>query len=288
MAFCELSNRAVVRISGEEAHHFLQGLVTNDMAAVDEQGAGFGALLTPQGKILFDFLIARDSDGYLFDTPKATVADLVKRFSFYKLRAKVEVANLSDSHMVVAFWDAETAPDVAGTVFADPRHAGLGYRAIVERAGFAPAGDTADVDAYTAHRVAIGVPEAGVDFDYGEVFPHDVDMDFLAGLSFAKGCFVGQEVVSRMQHRGTARRRVVKASAQADLPAPGTAITAGEKTIGSLGSVAGTDGLALVRIDRAKTAMDAGTPLLSGDAELTLSIPDWAGFGWPGADAESA
>ncbi|MCW2309990.1 CAF17-like 4Fe-4S cluster assembly/insertion protein YgfZ [Rhodobium gokarnense] len=288
MAFCELSNRAVVRISGEEAHHFLQGLVTNDMGVVDADGAGFGALLTPQGKILFDFLIARDGDGYLFDTPKATVADLVKRLTFYKLRAKVEVANLSDSHMVVAFWGVDGAPDVVGTVFSDPRHSGLGYRAIVERDGSAPNGDAADIDAYTAHRVAVGVPEAGVDFDYGEVFPHDVDMDFLSGLSFAKGCFVGQEVVSRMQHRGTARRRVVRARAEAALPAPGTAITAGEKAIGSLGSVAGNDGLALVRLDRAKSAMDAGTPLLAGTAELTLAIPDWAGFSWPGADAESA
>jgi len=290
MKLCEMTNRGAIRVSGADAHGFLQGLVTVDMDEVDAGGAGFGALLTPQGKILFDFLIARDGDGYVIDTPSAVRADLAKRLGFYKLRAKVEIADLAASHMVIALWDGDTAPDIAGTVFKDPRHDRLGWRAVVARDGFTPPPGAEDTDqaAFDAHRLAIGIPEAGADFDYGDVFPHDVDMDQLRGVSFHKGCFVGQEVVSRMQHRATARRRIVKVSADQPLPPAGTEITADGKTVGALGSSVASSGLALIRLDRAKTAIDAGTPVLAGDVELRIAIPDWAGFDWPDTTTETA
>ncbi|MEZ5841772.1 MAG: hypothetical protein R3D02_15565 [Hyphomicrobiales bacterium] len=125
------------------------------------------------------------------------------------------------------------------------------------------------------------MPEARRDFDYGDVFPHDVDMDCLNGLDFKKGCYVGQEVVSRMQHRGTARRQVVLAEGAAALPTAGTEIIASGKPVGSLGSSAGTKGLALVRLDRAKAAIDAGEAMIADGVEVRLSLPAFATFTWP-------
>ena len=283
MNYCELSNRGVVGIGGADAHDFLQGLVTADMDAVETSGAEYGALLTPQGKVLFDFLIVRGPDGYLLDLPKAHRADLVKRLTFYKLRAKVDVSDMTETHVVAAVWDGADAAESGGVSFQDPRHEDLGIRIIGERTSVAPpsGAHTVEPTHYHAHRIAIGVPEASLDFDYGEVFPHDVDMDSLNGVSFGKGCYVGQEVVSRMQHRGTARRRIVKADADGALPAAGTEITANGKTVGTLGSSADTAGLALIRLDRAKGAIDAGTPIEVSGVALRLSIPDWASFGWP-------
>lgn len=283
MNYCELTDRGVIGVSGDDARHFLQGLITADMDAVAEDTAKFGALLTPQGKILFDFFVVRRGDGYFIDTPKSHCADLAKRLGFYKLRAKVEVADLTTSHRVVALWGAATEPAFDGCLFRDPRLAGMGYRAIVSRDGFAAPADwlPADRADYLAHRIGLAVPEAGADYDYGDVFPHDVDMDALNGVDFDKGCYVGQEVVSRMQHRATARRRILAASTGGRFPAAGTEITAAGKVVGVVGSGSKNRGLALIRLDRAKGAIEAGTPIVAGDTELTLAIPDWATFDWP-------
>jgi folate-binding protein YgfZ len=143
-----------------------------------------------------------------------------------------------------------------------------------------------DAPAYHAHRVALGVPEGGVDFTFGDTFPHDADMDQLGGVDFAKGCYIGQEVVSRMEHRGTARRRIVAATSSGPLPPPGAAITANGKPIGQLASVAGRRGLAQIRIDRAKAAIDAGVAILAADVPLTLTLPVWARFTWATGPAE--
>jgi folate-binding protein YgfZ len=287
----ELADRGVVRVHGPDAVPFLQGLVTSDVAHLEQGGAGYAALLTPQGKILFDFLLVRTAEGFVLDAPKAEVEGLAKRLAFYRLRAKVAIADETHAETVVAFWGAASPPIVAGAVFRDPRLPALGFRAIVPRGQVAGAvsgfGLTrTDAAAYHAHRVALGVPEGGRDFAFGEAFPHDADMDALKGVDFGKGCYVGQEVVSRMQHRGTARRRIVRVSAAAPLPPPGTTITAAERPVGSLGSVAGRDGLALVRLDRVKAAVDAGTPLVADGVEIVAVIPEWAPFGWPEGPAE--
>ncbi|OYW35036.1 MAG: hypothetical protein B7Z45_07155 [Azorhizobium sp. 12-66-6] len=145
-------------------------------------------------------------------------------------------------------------------------------------------GDEVDAarDAYDAHRIALGIPQGGADFIYGDVFPHEVDMDQLGGVDFKKGCYVGQEVVSRMQHRGTARTRVVLAGFE-NAPEPGSEIRAGEKTIGRIGSATGGTGIALVRLDRAGDARAAGLPLVASGVEISLRRPDWAVFDMVGA-----
>jgi tRNA-modifying protein YgfZ len=279
----ELPRRGVVSVVGPDAQKFLDNLITSNVGGLDRGSTVFAGLLTPQGKLLFDFLIFPDGDRYLFDVARSEVANLLKRLGLYRLRAKVEFADLSDERIVVAAWGSDVPPILDGVVAADPRLPALGFRGVVPPgADMAPDFDEASEAAYDAHRIGLGIPEGGIDFAYGDVFPHDADMDQLAGVDFDKGCFVGQEVVSRMKHRGTARRRVVVAHG-ADLPPAGAAITAGGHAIGSMGSSAGGTGLALVRLDRAKAAMDGGVPILADASPVTLSLQAWAKFDWPGS-----
>jgi folate-binding protein YgfZ len=152
---------------------------------------------------------------------------------------------------------------------ADPRAAGLGARRIVPRAE-APREDEAARAAYEARRIALGVPEGGLDFAYGDAFPHDANMDLVNGVDFAKGCYVGQEVVSRMKHRGETRKRVVRVALEGAAPAPGAAILDGELPVGVLGGAAGGQGLALVRLDRVADAAAAGRPLAAAGVRVAV------------------
>ncbi len=280
-----LARRGVVAVGGPDAEKFLNDLVTADISRAGPGQAAFAALLTPQGKILFDFIVFRDGDRFLLDLPRGMSADFVKRIGFYKLRAKVTVEDVSADTQVLAVWGPEGVHHIDGVAAPDPRLAALGWR-VIAPAGQPPVlhGFAAATEAdYDAHRIPLGIPEGGIDFPFGDSFPHDADMDQLAGVDFGKGCYIGQEVVSRMEHRGTARRRFLITRGNGALPAAGTDVTAGGKALGLLGASAGDTALALLRLDRAKAAMDAGTPITAGDATLTLSLPGWATFGWPAA-----
>jgi folate-binding protein YgfZ len=265
-----LPDRSVLEVAGEDAASFLHGLVTNDVERLAVGEARYAALLTPQGKILFDFFIYRAAEAFFIDCPSASAADLAKRLGFYRLRAKVAIADLSAEKSVAACWDGE--PDAAeGFVFLDPRDARLGFRAIQSRdAATALAARSAD---YEARRIALGVPKGGVDFPYGDAFPHDANMDLLQGVDFEKGCYVGQEVVSRMRHRGGVRKRIVKVRLAQPGPLPGASILAGEATIGALGSTAAGEGLALIRIDRLADAKKEGRPLTANGVRLDAEAP---------------
>jgi folate-binding protein YgfZ len=287
-----LDGRALVHVTGADARHFLDRLVTADVDRIaDGDGAGYGALLTPQGKILADFLIVRLDDGFLLDGPAEAAGDLVKRLTLYKLRADVRIEDVSDRLAVVAVWGVDAAPAMPGHTVRDPRHPDLGFRAYVPKVavGAAEGFGGAVIEtaaAHAAHRAALGIPEGAADFALGEMFPHDVAMDQLSGVAFDKGCYVGQEVVSRMEHRATARRRPVLVSAEAPLPSTGAEITAGGKPLGSLGTVAGNEGLAIVRLDRAKDAADGGVPILAGGVPVRLTLPAWAHYDWPAGKAD--
>ena len=280
-----LARRGVVAVGGPDAEKFLNDLVTADISRAGPGQAVFAGLLTPQGKILFDFIVFRDGDRFLFDLPRGLAADFVKRLGFYKLRARVTVDDVSAEAQVLVVWGPEGVHHIDGVAAPDPRLAALGWRVIAPAdqppvlSGFAAATE-AD---YDTHRIPLGIPEGGIDFAFGDAFPHDTDMDQLAGVDFGKGCYIGQEVVSRMEHRGTARRRFVIARATGALPAAGTEVTAGGKALGLLGASAGDSALALLRLDRVKEAVDTGTPIMTGGATLSLSIPGWATFGWPAA-----
>jgi folate-binding protein YgfZ len=277
-----LTDRGVVKVGGDDARGFLNGLVTTDVDRLQPGLGRFGALLTPQGKIIADFLMteatAGQGGGFLFDVPKTLAQALADRLGFYKLRAKVIVENLSDGLGVLAVWDGEPAmkPDLT---FADPRDARMGWRILVpadlaEKAAKAIGAEMVDAGAYEAHRIACGVPRGGLDFAYGDAFPHETNMDRLHGIDFDKGCYIGQEVVSRMEHRGTARTRTVRVIVDQSVPDPGTSVVAGDKTIGTMGSAANGRGLALLRIDRASDALDAGLSFAVGGIPIALIAPD--------------
>ena len=276
-----LPDRGVVKVSGEDARNFLNGLVTTDVTELEPAQGRFGALLTPQGKIVVDFLITEapggHGGGFLFDCPRALAKTLTDKLAFYKLRAKVAVENLSDSLGVIAAWDGDPAvtPDLA---FADPRDHALGLRVLAPQELAAKVAaligaDLVDASAYEAHRIACGAPRGGLDFTYGDAFPHETNMDRLHGVDFDKGCYVGQEVVSRMQHRGSARTRTVKILLDGPSPEPGATILAGDKAVGTMGSTAGEMGLALIRTDRVADALSAGLALTAGGLGIRLAEP---------------
>ncbi|CUT11152.1 Folatedependent protein for FeS cluster synthesisrepair in oxidative stress [Bradyrhizobium sp.] len=272
----------MIKVAGEDARNFLNGLVTTDVDKLKPGLGRFGALLTPQGKIIVDFLIteapAGHGGGFLIDCPKPLADGLATKLKFYKLRAKVTVENLSEDLGVLAAWDGKPAaqPDLA---FADPRNEDLGYRILIpedlkQKLSDLIGAELVDAAAFEAHRIALGVPRGGLDFTYSDAFPHETNMDRLSGVDFDKGCYVGQEVVSRMQHRGTARTRSVKVLLEDSSPEPGVSVMAGDKPVGTMGSSAQGKGIALVRIDRVADALDAGQTLTAGGLAVRLAEPD--------------
>jgi folate-binding protein YgfZ len=273
-----LPTRSLIRISGKDAQDFLHSLITTDIEGLPEKEARPGALLTPQGKILFDFIIWRDGEGFVVETDTAQRDALMKRLMMYKLRAAVDLAALPEDGVTV-FWDDEA--DQGAVVDSAFAKAGI---ALSRKPG-----QHADdrMDAYQALRITAGLVVSGNDYALQDAFPHDILLDKNGGLSFRKGCYVGQEVVSRMQHRGTARRRVAHVTAEAALPAAGTEVTANGKPVGTLGSVSDRQALAIVRIDRVGDAVANGVPLLAGDVPVTIELPAWTGLTFP-AEAEGA
>ena len=288
-----LEDRGVVSVAGAEAEKLLGDLITNDIALLKDAPALYAALLAPQGKILFDFLMVKAGDGFLLETARERAAELVKRLSMYKLRAAVEIRDVSADFVVAALWGGASAPagEMPGAiVFADPRLPALGLRMLAEArkasdALAATGGTAAPAEAYHAHRVGLGVPEGGRDFAFGDTFPHEALLDQLRGVSFTKGCFVGQEVVSRMQHRASVRKRVVAVTADQDLPAGPLPVLAGAVEIGRLGSVDGPRGLALVRIDRVAEARRDGVSITAAGVALRVAPPPFATFGIEGPHA---
>ncbi|MCY0095782.1 YgfZ/GcvT domain-containing protein [Hoeflea ulvae] len=280
-----LADRILVRVDGADAGHFLQNLITANIDALPDGQARPAALLTPQGKILFDFLISKSGEtGFNCDIRTEIADDFVRRLTLYKLRAAVTLEKSADTP-VIAGWDGNAPVGaLADTRF--PEAAGVwrlyGSGAVLD----------AERPDWETMRISHGIAESGADFALSDIFPHDAMMDKNDGVDFRKGCYVGQEVVSRMHHRGTARRRVAIVTAETDLPqAPadgdGINILAGEKTVGSLGSTAGKTGLAMVRTDRVADALADNIPLTAGGTPVTLELPAWSGlsFASPAPDA---
>lgn len=275
-----LPDRKCLQVSGDDRVNFLQGLATNDIIGLKENEGVFAGLLTPQGKVLFDFFVVNTGDVFLLDCAADSADGLLKRLTFYKLRAKVGIEDVSATWRVAAAWgkDALSLADTIGALsYRDPRLPDLGWRIFVgeldEQASF-----KASATAYHAMRISLAVPEGGKDYAFGEVFPHEACFDLLHGVDFKKGCYVGQEVVSRMHHRGTARTRVLCVSGESDLPASKVEITADGFAVGRLGSVAGTRGIALARLDRVSEALAKRQQLLAGAVPIKLSVPGWASY----------
>jgi tRNA-modifying protein YgfZ len=260
---CHLSERAVLSVSGPDAESLLQSLVTNDVGATGDMA--YGALLSPQGKIMFDFFILKDAGRYLIDCAASQCDELLKRLGFYRLRAKVALAKEEALKVAVS-------PDEG---IADPRWPGLGFRSI---AADAPVASSA---AYHRHRIINGIADTDQDLSSGDFFPHEANFDQLNGVSFTKGCYVGQEIVSRMEHRGTARSRILPVDFEGAAPAKETSIEAGGKSVGSLLSSAGANALAIIRLDKLQDALSAGEALAAGGRPLQVKSPPWARFHVP-------
>jgi hypothetical protein len=284
-----LPDRGVVKVAGADSRGFLNGLLTTDVTKVTPLQARFGALLTPQGKIVVDCIVAEapaeDGGGFFLDCPRALAGELVQKLNFYKLRAKMICEDLSEVLGVMGLWNGSGATEY-GLLYADPRLPALGQRLMLpphlaKEAAADLGAEFLEAAAYDAHRIALGVPRGGLDFIYGDAFPHETDMDQLAGVDFDKGCYVGQEVVSRMEHRGTARNRIVPIAAEGFAPDGGVPVMAGDRQVGVTGSHAGNRGLAMLRLDRVADARAAGLALSAGGVPIEPRKPDWARFSWP-------
>lgn len=274
MPTVHLDDRALIRLTGEEAEHFLHGLVTSDIAGLPQGVARPGALLAPQGKVLFDFLVFRIAGGFALDCRTAAAEDLVKRLKLFRLRAKVEISE-PDPQLVSVAWEndsgASSDDSIADGRFSTP---------VTRRYGAAAAAANAPRGAFDALRIENGVAELGLDYAAQDAFPHDINFDQTGGVSFRKGCYVGQEVVSRMQHRGTARKRVLVIAGSAPLE-PGADLVAGGRVAGRLGTAIGHRALAIARLDRVKEAVEAGQPLVAGGIAVTATLPPDVSYAWP-------
>lgn len=268
-----LDDRAIIAISGPEARDFLQGLVTNDVADGLAPGVGlYTALLSPQGKILFDFLVTEGDGALLLDCARSSRDALLRKLKMYKLRAKVEIEARDQLAVYSNLKGHPANRDVSyadrAITFADPRMTELGLRSIGAIAEM-PA-RLAGVDAYHQMRLALGVPE-GSDFGSEKIFALDAGLEELHGVSFTKGCYIGQELTSRMKHRATARKRILVAAAQSDLPQSGS-LTRGGGEIGEILSSYGPRAFALVRLDRLEETQGE---IAAGEIPVELSRPKW-------------
>lgn len=256
-----LPHRAVISVAGLDADIFLNGLLTNATLGLTPGERGYAALLTPQGKVIADMVLARGPEGFLLDVDAGAAPMLEKKLTLFRLRARVAI----DARPDLAVFAFDGAPD--------PREPDAPQRSVAPRtrASTSPL-SLAD---YHAARIAIGLPEMGADFGPEEVFPADINMDVLNGVDFKKGCFVGQEVVSRMKRRGVARRRTLIAKLVGDATPTPAPILADGFEVGRLTSTAGGWGLARVRIDHVADAEAKGQTFVVGDQPLTLKKPDW-------------
>jgi folate-binding protein YgfZ len=261
------TDRVLLRLSGADVRDFLQNLVTNDVDGID-RGLVYAALLSPQGKYLFDFFLVPDGDAVLVDVKADRATALAQRLGLYKLRADVVIAP-ADLGVVVGTGE----PPAGVKAYPDPRHPEFGWRAYVTdpaalAAGIAPLA----ADALTARRVALGVPETGIELLPDESYILEMGFERLHGVDFRKGCYVGQEVTARMKHKTDLRKGLARVRVTGTAPPPGTEIRAGDRVAGTLFSTAGGTGLAHLRFDRVD-----GAPLIAGAAELTPEAKDTGG-----------
>lgn len=261
-----------MRISGDDRYSFLQGLITQDIHLLGAQPAIYSAMCTPQGKFLADFFITKSADGeaLLLDVDQRLFQPLHQSLKRYKLRSKVALEDVSDSHVVVVGWEDSPQPESA---YADPRLAALGWRQIIEDGN--PVPDAGTPEAYETHRLSLGVPDGVVDATE-RFFILELGLDQLHGVSFTKGCFVGQEPTARMHHRSILRKCLYQVRTDSDhLPSAGTDIIAGEVTVGQMRSSFGSTGLAMCRIERVSEALAQGMQCMADKKNLTLTLPEY-------------
>jgi folate-binding protein YgfZ len=260
-----LPARGVVAVSGEDRVAFLQGLVSNDVALAAPGRAVWAALLTPQGKWLADFFILSDGDRLLLDCERAQAGFLVQRLGRYRLRSQVTLADLSDVSAVYAAWGGAPEVPAEAIVAPDPRLPDAGWRILSQRTMTA----NADASAWDAHRLALGLPDGSRDLETDKTVLLEAGFDELSGVSWSKGCYMGQELTARTKYRGLVKRRLVPVAIDGPAPEPGSPVLRNGAEVGTLRSVRGGAGLAVLRLDA------FGGPLACGEATLTARVPAW-------------
>jgi tRNA-modifying protein YgfZ len=252
-----LPERALIGLAGEGVLSFLQNLLTCDVSHLAVGEAAYGALLSPQGKILHDVFVYHDEFRVLLDCAASQRDELIQKLKLYRLRAKFEIKPV-DTH------DVGIGSVADQLSYRDPRYTAFCYRMITPKSAL-PQGKT-----YHAARIAAGLADSDADLGVGQTFPHEANFDQFGGVNFKKGCYVGQEVVSRMQHRSTARNRIVPVHLSAATDARD--VMADNVIIGSLLSRVDLKALAMLRLDR---LADVTAPLTAGHASLTVVLPAW-------------
>ena len=288
-----LAERGVLAIAGPEARKFLQGLITNNIDRVTPERAIYSALLTAQGKFLHDFLIAQSGDTLLVDCEGPRRADLLRRLMMYRLRAKTDITDETDNWTIAALIGEGAADKLGltdepgsavayegGVAFVDPRLPSLGVRLILpkekaEAALDALADKRGTVQDYDTHRLALGVPDGSRDLEVEKTFLLESNAEALHAVDFTKGCYVGQELTARTKRRANLKWRLYPVEIKGAAPAADSPVKAGEKDIGRIKSTNAGHAMAYLRIADVETAQSAGTPLVSGEAEITIAEPEW-------------
>jgi tRNA-modifying protein YgfZ len=252
----------VIEVGGEDRITFLQGLVSNDVTEATPGRAVWAALLTPQGKYLADFFILADGDRLLLDAEGSQVPMLVQRLSRFRLRSKVTI-RVVEELSVYAAWDGE--PEAAAVMSRDPRLPEAGWRLL----SASPLPTSATEDAFDRHRLALGLPDGTRDLEAEKTVLLEAGFDELHGVSWTKGCYMGQELTARTKYRGLVKRRLVPVTVEGPLPEPGAPVLRGGTEIGTMRSGRDGIGLAVLRLDA------LGGPLACGEARLTALVPGW-------------
>jgi folate-binding protein YgfZ len=295
-SFVLLDDRGILAVGGPDRRAFLQGLTSNDVDKVSPARACYSALLTAQGKYLHDFLIIEHDEALLLDGERARLADLKRRLSIYRLRAKVmldEEADLAVAAVVgkdaLAVFDLPSEPGAArrfagGHVFVDPRLAALGVRCILPRGSgrsalIAAGLGEAPFEAFDRLRLSLGVADGSRDLVLEKSILMEAGFDELNGVDWNKGCYVGQELTARTKYRGLVKRRLMPVTISGPLPPPGTSICAHGHEVGEMRSSHDGRGLAFLRLD----ALDAGE-LTADAAVITPQRPDWMRLSEPEKD----
>ena len=286
----------MIDVTGHDSRTFLQGMISNNMDNLHPKQSMYAAMLTPQGKYLYDFLVIDKNPAIWMDTEQARCDALTKRLSLFRLNSDVRINRQGPALTVVAIWGAKalscvglkekvgsTSPFGSGLVLTDPRHSSLGSRLIAPTTDIESLMSSLGVEkatsaSYDSHRLHLGIPDGSRDLVVDKSFLLESNFEDLNGVAFDKGCYIGQENTARQKHRGTIRKRLLKVNIDGPAPDPNTPVTWRNNEIGTMRSSRDGQGIAMIRLDRWAKASQEGATLHAGSAIVVPIKPAWAQF----------